>query len=74
MFDLKIRKGESYNTIKRRFYYQLGNSGLSSSSWKTKSVLYVSETLEKEADAFFRGWGANSTVFKAKVKWLKKLN
>ena len=65
-FDLKIKDLKAYNTIKRRFYYQLGKSNLSTLPWKTKSVLAVPIELEYDADAFFSQWRPNIEVYKVR--------
>ena len=65
MYDLKSKNLKAYNTLKRRFYYQLGKSNISNSPFKTKSVILVKESLEKEADAFFSKWRGGITVFKS---------
>lgn len=73
MFDLVCKDLKSYNTTKRRFYYQLKKSLLSSSPFKTKSVLLVNNKLEKEADAFFLKWEGSIIVFKTKVNSIEQL-
>lgn len=71
-YDIRMKVKE-YNTLKRRFYYQLGRSRLSLKPWKTKSVLLVDDGLEKDADAFFRKWKPNITCFKARTDGLEEL-
>jgi len=65
MFDLKCKNIKAYNTLKRRFYYQLKKSNLSHSPFKSKSVILVNKNLEKEADAFFLKWEGAIVVFKS---------
>lgn len=72
IFDLVPRK-IPYNRLKRRFYYWLNKSLLSSSERKTKSVLCVSEALEEAADAFFRQWKPNIEVYKIRASDIEKL-
>lgn len=72
-FDLKIKGQRAYNTLKRRFYYQLKKSNLSSSQWKTKSVLLVPEELETEADSFFSHYKDFIEVYKAKTTFIETL-
>lgn len=74
LFDLKIKGLKAYNTLKRRFYYDLKKSNLSSSQWRTKSVLLVPEELEKEADAFFSYYKEFAEVYKAKTESVDKLS
>jgi len=67
-YDLKMKNKKSYNALKRRFYYQLKNSKISTMLWKTKSVLAVPRKLEKEADGFFRRWRGSIVVYKIHPK------
>jgi hypothetical protein len=73
MFDLKIKGKKPYNTLKRRFYYDLKNSKLSLTPWKTKSVLLVDDLLEKDADAFFLKYKGFIEVYKARVESINEL-
>ena len=73
MFDLKIKGGNPYNTLKRRFYYQLKKSRISATPWKTKSVLLVDDLLENEADNFFLKFKGNIEVYKARVESVEEL-
>jgi len=66
-YDLKIKGLKAYNTLKRRFYYNLKNSGLYKMPFKTKSVLLVSDEYEKEADTFFRQYKEFIEVYKARA-------
>lgn len=66
VYDLKIKGLKSYNTLKRRFYYDLGKSELSTSPWRTKSVLLVQEELEERADTFFRRFEGFIEVYKVR--------
>ena len=72
-FDLKARDAKAYNTLKRRFYYELKTSGISSAPWRTKSVLMVSDELEGEADAFFRQFEGLIEVYKARTSALESV-
>ena len=71
VFDLKIKGLKEYNTLKRRFYYQMGKSELSKALWRTKSVLLVEDDVEVEADAFFCGFKPFVEVYKARVSGLE---
>lgn len=73
MYDLKIKGKKPYNTLKRRFYYQLKNSQISATPWKTKSVLLVDDYLEKEADAFFLKFKGHVEVYKARVESIEEV-
>lgn len=72
LYDLKV-KVHDYNRLKRRFYYQLGRSELSSQRWKTKSALVVSDDKERLADSFFRRWKPHIEVFKVRVEEIEEL-
>lgn len=67
VYDLKIKGLKSYNTLKRRFYYDLGKSELGASPWMTKSVLLVREELEGQADSFFRRYEGCVEVYKTRI-------
>jgi hypothetical protein len=67
MFDLVCKNPIAYNTLKRRFYYQLKKSNISNAPFKSKSVILVSEELEEQADAFFSKWESAIVVFKART-------
>jgi hypothetical protein len=73
LYDLKIKGKNPYNTLKRRFYYQLGKSQLSTTPWKTKSVLVVDDLLENEADNFFLKFKGYIEVYKARVENIEEL-
>lgn len=66
-YDLKIKGRKEYNTLKRRFYRELKSSKLFPPIWKTKSVIMISNKLEKEADAFFKKYAGLIEVYKAKT-------
>lgn len=73
VYDLKIKGLKSYNTLKRRFYYDLGKSQLGASPWMTKSVLLVREELEEQADAFFHRYEGFIEVYKTSIGGLAKV-
>lgn len=73
MFDLICKNFKAYNTLKRRFYYQLKKSGISNSPFKTKSVVLIQDNLEKEADAFFLKWEGAIIVYKTKTSGVEQL-
>jgi len=73
MFDLKIKGKNPYNSLKRRFYYNLKNSQLSTTPWKTKSVLLVDDLLENYADNFFLKYKGFVEVYKARVESIEEL-
>ncbi len=73
VYDLKIKGLKEYNTLKRRFYYDLKKSKLATAPWRTKSVLLISDDLEKEADAFFSRYAGFIEVYKARTNTLNRL-
>lgn len=73
-FDLKPRKSEDYNRLKRRFYYHLHKSVLAGAPWKTKSVLSVPNRLEHAADAFFRRWRGEIEVYKIRATSVRAIH
>ena len=73
LYDLKIKGKKEYNTLKRRFYYELKQSKLANAPWRTKSVLLVSDELEKHADAFFFEFDGFVEVYKARVTSLEQV-
>lgn len=58
---------KNYNRLKRRFYYDLKRSKLSTYPWKTKSVIVVENSAEKDADLFFRKYAGIVEVYKART-------
>ncbi|MEM3555585.1 MAG: hypothetical protein QXF56_02620 [Candidatus Micrarchaeia archaeon] len=74
LYDLKIKGKKPYNNLKRRFYYQLKNSPLSTKPWKTKSAILVEDYLEGEADAFFKKFEGFVEVYKAKIESIEQLS
>jgi len=73
LYDLKIKGKKEYNTLKRRFYYELKHSPLATKPWKTKSALLVEEELEKEADAFFKKYKGFLEVYRARIEKLEEV-
>lgn len=72
-FDLKAKNKQSYNRLKRKFYYHLNKSCLASAPWKTKSVLALPNALEGAADAFFRRWRGEIEVYKIRAARVQEL-
>lgn len=73
-YDLKIKGLKAYNTLKRRFYYELANSKLSNAPFRTKSVLIVSDELEVFADNFFKKYSGFIEVYKARASSIVQIN
>jgi hypothetical protein len=64
---------KNYNRLKRRFYYDLKKSKLSTYPWKTKSVIVVQESAEKDADEFFRKYSGIVEVYKARARSIEEV-
>ena len=71
-YDLKT-KMKDYNRIKRRFYYDLKKSQLSTYPWRTKSVIVVEDDAEKIADRFFMRYRKVIEVYKARANSIEEI-
>lgn len=72
-YDLRTEL-ENYNRLKRRFYYDLKKSKLSTYPWKTKSVIVVENSAEKDADEFFKKYAGLVEVYKARASSIEEVN
>ena len=72
-FDIKSGNKKRFNTVKRRFYYELKRLGLSERFWSTKSVLYVQDDKAVLLDAFFSKFKEDLTLFKGEVILLERV-
>jgi hypothetical protein len=71
-YDLKT-KMKDYNRVKRRFYYDLKKSRLSSYKWKTKSVIVVEDEAEMLADRFFMKHRKYLEIYKARATSIEEV-
>ncbi len=71
-YDLKT-KLKDYNRIKRRFYYDLKKSRLSTYPTKTKSVIIVEDSAEGLADRFFIRHRGHVEVYKARATSIEEI-
>ena len=71
-YDLKTKLKE-YNRIKRRFYYDLKKSRLSTYPAKTKSVIIVEDSGEMLADRFFMRHRKYLEVYKARASSIEEI-
>ena len=71
-YDLRT-KLKDYNRIKRRFYYDLKKSRLSTYPTKTKSVIIVEDSGEAMSDRFFRKWRKHVEVYKARATSIEEI-
>lgn len=71
-YDLRTKLKE-YNRVKRRFYYDLKKSRLSTYPTKTKSVIIVEDAGEAMADRFFMRWRKHIEVYKARATSIEEI-
>ncbi len=71
-YDLKT-KIKDYNRLKRRFYYDLKKSRLSTYPTKTKSVIIVEDSAEALADRFFLRHRKYIEVYKARASSIEEI-
>ncbi len=71
-YDLKT-KLKDYNRLKRRFYYDLKKSRLSTYPWRTKSVIVVEDSAETLADRFFIRHRRYVEVYKARASSIEEI-
>lgn len=72
-FDLKVENLKKYNTVKRRFYYDLNKINILKSVWRTKSVILAPDEKEIEFDFFFSKYKEYLSLFKGKISLLEKV-
>lgn len=72
-YDLKPKKKEDYNRLKRMFYYNFNKIKLKDFSFKTKSVFVVSDKYEKLLDLFFSSFKGNIEVYKIKTEGIEQI-
>ncbi len=72
-YDLKPKRKEDYNRLKRSFYYHFNKIKLSDFSFKTKSVFAVEEKYEKMLDRFFLGFKGSVEVYKIHTESVEQL-
>lgn len=72
-FDIKTKDLKSYNTLKRRFYYQLKKLEYYKFVWNTKSVILIDETQEMQFDLFFSKFKENLILYKAYAEKMEQV-
>ena len=72
-FDILCKENKRFNTVKRRFYYQLRKKKLSSSFFRSKSVLLVEDSRESELDLFFSQYKEDLRLFKSRLESLEQI-
>jgi hypothetical protein len=55
------------------FYYRLAKFALKKEAWRTKSALIVSKKHEASLDTFFKRFGDDVEVYKARIKNLQEI-
>ena len=71
-YDLKTKLRDDHR-IKRRFYYDLKKSRLSTYPTKTKSVIIVEDAAEALSDRFFIRWRKYVEVYKARATSIEEI-
>lgn len=72
-YDLKPKRKEDYNRLKRVFYYNFNKIKLDEFLYKTKSVLVVPTKYEKLIDSFFLGFKGSVEVYKVRTEGVEQL-
>lgn len=72
-FDMKVESLKKYNTVKRRFYYDLAKINILKSDWRTKSVILAPDEREVEFDLFFSKYKEYLSLFKGKISLLERV-
>ncbi len=70
---MRIRELKKYNTVKRRFYYDLGKIKTYNAFWRTKSVVLVPEEQETQFDFFFSKYHEYLVLFKGRISNLEQV-
>ena len=72
-FDIQYKDKKRFNTVKRRFYYELRKIKPLESLFRSKSVICVEEGRETEFDLFFAKYKDDLTLFKGYLGFLEKI-
>lgn len=72
LYDIKCKLND-YNRIKRVFYYRFNKLGFGRLTWKSKSALLVPSRMERNADAFFKGFRGCVEVYKVELVSIVRL-
>lgn len=72
-FDILSKDKRRFNTIKRRFYYDLKKIKPLQGFFYSKSVVCVEESREIEFDVFFLKYKADIVLFKGYLGFLQKI-
>lgn len=68
-----MKENKRFNTVKRRFYYQLKQMKLNMSFFRSKSVLLVEDSRESELDIFFSKYKDDLRLFKSHLDSLEQI-
>lgn len=72
-FDINCKDKKSFNSIKRRFYYDLNKIKPLQGFFYSKSVICVEESRETEFDLFFSKYKDSIVLFKGYLGFLQKI-
>lgn len=72
-FDILCKEEKRFNSVKRRFYYQLRQKKLNNSFFRSKSVLLVNDEKESEIDLFFSQFKDDLRLFKSHLEALEQV-
>jgi hypothetical protein len=72
-FDIICKDKKRFNTIKRRFYYQLKQMKFYNSFFRSKSVILVEDFREQELDLFFSKYKDDIRLFKSHLDSLQQI-
>ncbi|MFA5105794.1 MAG: hypothetical protein WC506_02420 [Candidatus Micrarchaeia archaeon] len=73
LYDIHASDAKQFNRVKRRFYYSFKRSWLATCVMKSKSVIYVDDIYELEADTFFMKFEGEIDVFKARCSSVEQI-
>ncbi len=72
-FDILMKENKRFNSVKRRFYYNLRRMKLNNSFFRSKSVLLVEDSRESELDLFFSKYREDVRLFKSHLDSLEQV-
>lgn len=68
-----MKENKRFNSVKRRFYYNLRRMKLNNSFFRSKSVLLVEDSRESELDLFFSKYREDVRLFKSHLDSLEQV-
>lgn len=73
LYDLFAKNPKMFNRTKRKFYYHIKKSILSTCALKTKSAIYIDDQYEMESDAFFKRFAGHIEVHKVRCQSVERI-